>query len=63
MSFTDLLAKKDQQIRRLQGELEWERKRSVQALQMLDLSKNVANQSEEASEGLKSEITRRIKAE
>ena len=58
-----LLEKKDQQIRRLQSELEEQRRRAESAVAMLDNCKNMHARLEEGSQGLKSEVSKRIKAE
>lgn len=58
-----LLAKKDLQIKRLQSELENERKRADNALKLLDSFRNSHRIEEETSSNAKTEITRRLKAE
>lgn len=50
---TSLLDKKDQQIRRLQSELEQEKRRAENAIKMLETYKSVNKISEESAESIR----------
>lgn len=58
-----LLEKKDQQIKRLQLELEEEKKRAENAIKMLENYKSIQSKYQEGGETLRTEIIRRMKAE
>lgn len=60
---TDLLAKKDQQIKRLHEQLDAERRRADNALRMLESFRGAKQLEEDNAEGMKSEVSRRLKAE
>jgi restriction endonuclease S subunit len=57
-----LLEKKDQQIRRLQAELEQEKRRADNAIKMHENFKSIQLKYEEGGDSLRSEMTRRLKA-